>query len=194
MQAPGYWGNRYFKLNYWADNYWFENEAGAGEPYHIFYANKNYNFLAMKLFTFPTTPRNYLYNALKQFVYSVKDRTYTFNATKLFIFPSGSTMTTPSYFEKLPNETYTIGVEWANQLPFAATLTSGTVAVKKMDDNSDVTATLLSGGSTCTISGTQSRIKVTGGKVQVKYRFLFTVVLSNGEQLQEAVYCMVREP
>lgn len=103
-------------------------------------------------------------------------------------------MTVPSHFEKTPTEAFTIAVEWANQLPFAATITSGTVAAKNLNDNSNADAEVLAAGTTATISGTQARIKVGGGKLQTRYRLMFTVTLSNGEVLQEAVIMTVREP
>lgn len=194
MQGPGYWGNHYWQPNYWPDNYWYERELGTGEPYFVFYANKSFLFNAMKVFTFPAAVHAYVFNALKLFIYPVRERSYIFSPRKTFIFQATGGMTTPSYFEKLPSETFTIAVEWANQLPFGATLSTGVVAALKMDDQSNASATVLANGTSATISGTQSRIKVNGGKVHTKYRIMFTVTLSNGEVLQEAVYMQIREP
>lgn len=101
-------------------------------------------------------------------------------------------MTTPAQFEKTSAEKFTIAVEWLGALPFSATLSSCTVAARRMDDQSDATAQVLISPN-ATISGTQTRIIVAAGKAGVRYRLLFTAILSNSEVLQEAVYMQVRE-
>ena len=101
-------------------------------------------------------------------------------------------MTAPSTFEKTKAEKYTIAVEWLGQLPFSATLSSCTVAARRMEDQSDATSDVLV-SPTATISGTQSRVTVYGGRAGQKYRLLFTAILSNAEIVEEAVYMLVRE-
>lgn len=187
----GFWNSRFWNLRLWAEHFWYER-ISTGEPRRIFYADKIFTFRAMKTFTFPVLPRVYNFVATKQYVFPILPKTFIFKAAKQFIF-SGGTMTNPSYFEKSKDEVYTIAAEFSGQLPFSATISSGTLSAVKLDDNSDASTTVWN-STTATISGTQVRGKIQGGKPGVKYRLLFHAVLNNGEILEEFLTMLVRTP
>lgn len=100
-------------------------------------------------------------------------------------------MADPNFFEKQPNESYTIGVEFANRLPFSATVSSGTVSAKDLSTGATDNSVLSS--TTATISGTQARVKVLGGTHQKNYKVTFAVTLSDSGVLEEDIEMRVRE-
>lgn len=95
-------------------------------------------------------------------------------------------------FTKQPGESYTIAIEYLGNLPGTATLSSGTVAAIDVGSGASASGTVLA-TTTATISGTQSKIKVTAGTAGHEYKITFTNTLSTGEILEDDVFMRVDE-
>jgi hypothetical protein len=93
-------------------------------------------------------------------------------------------------FLKQPNESYTIAIEFAGQLPAGASLVSGTVSAVRLDTGATDNSVLAS--TTLTISGTQARVKVQAGTDGVDYRVTSLVTLSTSDVLEEDLLMKVR--
>jgi hypothetical protein len=93
-------------------------------------------------------------------------------------------------FIKQPAESYVIAIEWAGRLPIGATLSSGTVSAVNVETG--ITDNTVLASTTATISGTQARVKVTGGTLQTDYKITFLCTFSSADVLEEDVVMMVR--
>ena len=96
-----------------------------------------------------------------------------------------------SGFAKQPSAQRTIAVDWVDALPSGASLVSCTVTAKDKD-NVDVSATLLS-GTTATISGTRTIIRVKAGTSGQRYTVTFVPTFSNGDTDEEDVIVWIEE-
>lgn len=94
-------------------------------------------------------------------------------------------------FSKQPSETYTIAVDFEDQLPSGASVSSGVVAAFD-PAGADVSGTVLS-GTNVTVSGTEARIKVLSGTHGVDYRLRFQITLSNSDLREKDVLMHVRD-
>ena len=93
-------------------------------------------------------------------------------------------------FIKQPAESYVIAIEWLGRLPIGATLSSGTVSAVNMATG--LTDNTVLASTTATISGTQARVKVTGGTTGTDFKVTFLCTFSTGDVLEEDIIMMVR--
>lgn len=93
-------------------------------------------------------------------------------------------------FNKQPNETYTIAVDFTGKLPTGATISTGTVFAFDQA-GTDVSGTVLDPGSAATIVGNEARKRVLAGTHGQDYRIRFRVTLSNTDILEEDVLMRV---
>jgi len=97
-------------------------------------------------------------------------------------------------FAKQPAERFTIAVEFAQQLPTGASMTSGTIEATDpsgVDAVADVIVGGVAASASTIIIGTESRATVYGGTHGLDYRLRFLVTLSNGNILEEDVLMRV---
>lgn len=93
--------------------------------------------------------------------------------------------------DKDPDTTRLMAVDFADDMPDGATISSASVTVS-VEHGTDASPDSMRSGS-YSISGTQVRQMVTGGVHGVTYLFEFTATLSDGQVLQETVKLRVAE-
>ena len=96
------------------------------------------------------------------------------------------------FYLKTPDADYTIALDFADQIPTATppvTLESVECSARKHRDETDVTGTLLAGGTDCTVlsGSTVGSINVSAGVRGTLYEILFTPTLSDGQVLPATI-------
>lgn len=100
-------------------------------------------------------------------------------------------MTDPNFFTKQPSEQTTRAFEYANRLPFSATLSSATLTAYNLSTQATDTSVLES--TTGTVSGTQVRFRAKAGTNGVNYKITCYATLSNGDILEDDVEMRVAD-
>lgn len=87
-------------------------------------------------------------------------------------------------FTKQPSEQFPIAFEYFGNLPFGATIVSGTASAYNVTDSSEATDDVIQ-STDATIVGTQARVGIEGGTDGKTYKITCTVTLSDGSILED---------
>lgn len=93
---------------------------------------------------------------------------------------------------KQPDETFPIAVDFAAVLDTAETISSATVTARVRSDDTDVTATLLTGSPSISGSVVTQQIDASGTS-GVKYIIQYHITTSNANEYEDEVVLAVKE-
>ncbi|RMD50741.1 hypothetical protein D6827_03415 [Candidatus Parcubacteria bacterium] len=99
------------------------------------------------------------------------------------------------YFEKQPNESFTIGIDYSgpNALPSGTALQSGTVTAVNLTTGNTDTSVLSSTTATIDAANKLAKVGVQAGTSGTKYKITFLTTLDDGSVLEDDVIMRVED-